>query len=162
MKNLWAPWRMEYILGAKKGGCFFCQSLREKNGSKNLILYRGEKCLVILNRFPYNNGHLMVAPFRHIGKLESLKEEELKEMFSLAQKLIPLLKETLNPQGFNLGINLGKVAGAGVRGHLHLHIVPRWEGDTNFMPVLSRTKVIPENLAETYRKLKEAIGRKLP
>ena len=154
MKHLWAPWRMEYILKEKKEGCIFCEKPKENQDEKNYILYRGKFCFVILNAFPYNNGHLMIAPYDHIKNIEELKSETLIELMSLCQRSITVLKERMNPQGFNIGINMGKFAGAGILEHVHLHIVPRWEGDTNFMPVISDTRVIPQYLSETYDLLK--------
>ncbi len=153
MEILWAPWRMEYVSKESKKGCFLCEALKKEDGEENLILFRGNFAFVIMNRFPYNNGHLMIAPLKHKGELEELDEEELKEIFSLSQYAVKILKKIYQPQGFNLGINLGKCAGAGLIEHLHLHILPRWEGDTNFMPTLSKTKVIPESLSSVYEKL---------
>ena len=159
-ENLWAPWREEYVKKADNlKECFLCHYLTLKDGVKNLILYRGANSFIILNRYPYNNGHLMIAPIRHVGKLEELKEKELIELFSLIPKIILVLKKTYHPHGFNLGMNLGRCAGAGIKDHLHVHIVPRWEGDTNYMTVLSGTKVIPEALEESYKKIKEVVQR---
>ena len=154
MKRLWAPWREKFILCEKQPGCFLCRTARENQDRKNFILFRGKKCFVILNRYPYNNGHLMAAPFRHVGRLEELKEEELTELWKMAQLCVKALKSGLKPQGINLGMNLGKVSGAGVADHIHLHIVPRWQGDTNFMPILAETKLISVGLSNTYRILK--------
>ena len=157
MENLFAPWRMAYIAVSKEQeGCIFCDFPKEDNDERRLILFRGESAFVIFNAFPYNPGHLMVAPYRHTSEYESLSDVELLEMHRLAGRCISLLKKTMTPQGFNLGVNLGKVAGAGFDGHLHLHIVPRWNGDTNFMPVFADVRVVAEGLAETYRKMKEA------
>ena len=152
MKYLWAPWRMDYILGEKKGGCFFCKKLKEKKSKKNLILYQGEYVFVVMNKYPYTNGHLMVVPKRHCLNLEQLDNNELKELFDLLKASTQVLKTNLRPHGFNIGMNIGKVGGAG-EDHLHLHIVPRWTGDTNFMPVIGETKIIPEYLEKTYQKL---------
>jgi len=159
MKRLWAPWRSKYISCSKndKKGCIFCQKSREKKDRENYILFRGKSCLVMLNAFPYNNGHLMVIPYRHIGFLENLKQKESQELIEVTSQMLTLLKKVLHPEGFNLGMNIGEVAGAGIAGHLHLHIVPRWEGDSNFMPVISNIKVISESLDETYRRLKESM-----
>jgi ATP adenylyltransferase len=159
MKRLWAPWRTKYISSNKndKGNCIFCQKSRENKDKENYILFRGKKCLVMLNAFPYNNGHLMVAPYRHIGCLEDLTPEEGQELVKVASQMLALLKRVLHPEGFNLGMNIGEVAGAGIADHLHLHIVPRWKGDSNFMPVISEVKVLSESLDETYRKLRAAI-----
>ena len=157
MDRLWAPWREKFILCEKEPGCFLCRTSREKQDRKNLILFRGEKCFVILNRYPYNNGHLMIAPFRHVGKLEELRDEELTEIWKTAQLCVRALKSGLKPKGINLGMNLGKVSGAGVGDHIHLHIVPRWQGDTNFMPIFAETKVISVGLSNTYRLLKKEL-----
>jgi len=157
LERLWAPWREKFILCEKQPGCFLCRTARENQDRKNLILFRGKRCFVILNRYPYNNGHLMVAPFRHVGKLEDLKEEEATELWKISQLCVKALKSGLKPQGINLGMNLGKVSGAGVADHIHLHIVPRWQGDTNFMPVLAETKLISVGLSNTYRLLKREL-----
>jgi ATP adenylyltransferase len=156
LDKLWAPWREKFILCQKEPGCFFCKTAKEKKDEKNLILLRGSKSFVILNRYPYNNGHLMVAPYRHVGKLESLNEEELPELLKLSQLCVKIIKAGLRPHGLNLGMNLGKVSGAGVADHLHLHIVPRWTGDTNFMPILAETKLVSVGLKQTYKLLKGA------
>lgn len=158
MERLWAPWRIEYIQRAAEKGCILCQKPGENDDEANLILYRGENNFVILNAFPYNPGHLMIAPYRHVANLQDLTDNEAMEHFDLVKKSLTLLKQVLKPDGFNLGLNVGKIAGAGIAEHLHTHIVPRWQGDTNFMPVLSNTRVISEELATTYKKLKAAIG----
>lgn len=158
MDKLWAPWRMEYVGRKKAEGCLFCRTWKEGRDEENLVLYRGEAAFVILNRFPYNNGHLMVAPKRHMSGVEALTEAEGKEILALVKVSLRALKSIFRPEGFNLGINLGVAAGAGFP-HLHLHVVPRWKGDTNFMPVLSETKVVPEHLGETYRRLHPVFGR---
>ena len=152
MEYLWAPWRMEYILEKRKSGCFFCKKLKEKKNKENLILYRGETVFVVMNKYPYTNGHLMVVPKRHCLNLEQLDNNELKELFELLKASMRVLKASFHPQGFNIGMNIGKVGGAG-EDHLHLHIVPRWAGDTNFMPVIGKTKIISEYLDKTYQKL---------
>jgi ATP adenylyltransferase len=156
MEELWAPWRIDYILSKKPEGCIFCDKPAEKKDEENLILFRGRHCFVMLNAFPYNNGHMMVVPYRHTASLSGWEAEEQQEMMQLAGMCVDLLKRTMRPDGFNLGINMGLVGGAGIADHLHLHIVPRWNGDTNFMPVLSDTRVISEGLAATYGKLKAA------
>lgn len=153
MKVLWAPWRMRYIRSPKRHGCIFCEKPGEGRDRENLILYRGRKCFVIMNRYPYNNGHLMVAPYRHVGDFEGLEEEEMAEIMRLLAMSVKALRRAYRPDGFNIGVNLGRAAGAGVEGHIHFHVVPRWVGDTNFMPVFSETRVIPELLEETYNKL---------
>ncbi|NLB59757.1 MAG: HIT domain-containing protein [Lentisphaerae bacterium] len=158
MKRLWAPWRMAYILKARVPGCFLCDSIQGKADQKNLILRRGHTCALIMNRYPYNNGHLMVAPYRHVSNLPALREAEQLEMMQLASSACVALKKTLRPQGFNLGLNIGQAAGAGLKDHIHLHIVPRWPGDTNFMPVLAGVKVIPQSLQSLWRQLSQALS----
>lgn len=153
MKTIWAPWRMTYIQQPKKRGCLFCHIHKEKKDEKNLVLYRGVYAFVVMNRFPYNNGHVMVVPRRHCVDLEPLEPCESEELFHLLKASIRVLTTDLIPHGYNIGVNLGNAAGAGME-HLHVHVVPRWSGDTNFMPVLSDTKVIPESIRETYRKLR--------
>ncbi len=155
MEYLWAPWRMDYILGEKEKGCFFCKKLKEKKKKKNLILCEGRFVFVVMNKYPYTNGHLMVVPKRHCLNLEQLNNNESKELFDLLKASIRILKASFQPQGFNIGMNIGKAGGAG-EDHLHLHIVPRWVGDTNFMPVIGKTKIIAEYLETTYRKLHPA------
>jgi len=157
MDVLWAPWRMEYILqNDKPDDCIFCVRRGEDVDEleRRLILYTGEFSMVMMNRYPYNNGHLLVAPMKHTGVLDDLEQEELKDLMKVTRSVINILKEVMSPEGFNVGINLGLVAGAGVEEHLHIHIVPRWNGDTNFMAALGQTRVIPEHLLETYRKLR--------
>lgn len=159
MKKIWAPWRMEYILNAvnnENETCFFCNGIEEKDDRKNLILYRSSLAFVMLNRFPYNNGHLMVVPYRHTGDFLNLSVEEQSDLSRLLQLSVQALTDLMQPDGFNIGMNLGRVAGAGVADHLHYHIVPRWDGDTNFMPVISDTKVISEALDASYDKLHSA------
>jgi ATP adenylyltransferase len=156
MERLWTPWRMEYIKSGTHDEieCIFCELPARDDDESTFILKRGRLAFVILNIFPYNSGHLMVAPFRHIADVEELTTEEGHEGFALLGRSVHALKEALQPQGFNIGMNLGRVAGAGVPDHLHFHVVPRWGGDTNFMPVLGETKVLPELLEESYAKLK--------
>ncbi|MFN3966221.1 MAG: HIT family protein [Endomicrobiia bacterium] len=158
MERIFAPWRMKFITGKKEKGCLFCKKLRSKNDSKNLVLYRGKTAFILLNLYPYSNGHIMVAPKKHKGDFSQLTDEEKLELFNLVELSTKILKKVYKPKGFNIGINLGKVAGAGVPGHLHVHIVPRWLGDTNFMPVCSETKVICESLKSTYKKLRTALN----
>lgn len=157
MEHIWAPWRMEFILNDKPSDCILCQKPAESDDEGNLILHRGQLNFVILNKFPYNPGHLMVAPYRHIATLEDMTDDELMDHFSIVRRCTRALRGIFNPAGFNIGINLGKVAGAGISDHAHTHIVPRWSGDTNFMPVLADVRVIPEGLASTFAKLKGAI-----
>lgn len=160
--RLWAPWRMAYVAGAsqqKAEGCIFCEKHRQQKDAENLILARGEYTFTILNAFPYNTGHIMVVPYRHVPDLEGLNASEMLEIMQTARRVLAVLKEVYHPDGFNLGMNLGRAAGAGIADHLHLHIVPRWNGDTNFMPVLSDVKVVPESLEETYRRLKPVMDQ---
>ncbi len=158
MKPLWAPWRMDYIRQPKQGGCFLCDMFRAAADRENLIVRRGPTCAIVMNRFPYNNGHLMVAPYRHFPDLAGLNDGERLELMHLIEKGVEALKAAVRPDGFNIGINLGRVAGAGLDTHLHLHIVPRWNGDTNFMPVLADTKVIPQTLEELRDQLAAALA----
>ncbi len=159
MNPMFAPWRIEYIKMEKSEGCIFCTLPEENDDEKNLILHRGKKAFVIMNNYPYNPGHVMVAPYRHVGKYEELEDEEIIEIHHLVSLMIRAIKRAMNPQGFNIGINLGRVAGAGIEDHVHIHIVPRWNGDTNFMPVLADVKVIPQALQETYKELKDEIEK---
>lgn len=160
MNHLWAPWRMAYIAaGTKVEGCVFCAKLAEADDREQLILYRGQTCFVIMNLFPYNNGHVMVVPYRHTADLVGLTAEEQEEMMRLTRHCVRLLTEAFRPDGFNLGMNLGRSAGAGVEDHLHMHAVPRWNGDTNFMPVLGETRVLPDALFSSYDKLAAVLAR---
>ena len=154
MEQIWAPWRIEYIQIEKPEGCILCDKAGQNNDALSYILYRGDKNFVIMNSYPYNPGHLMIAPYRHIASLEGMTDEELQEHFQIVSRSTDILRRVFNPGGFNIGMNIGKVAGAGIDGHIHTHIVPRWQGDTNFMPVITDTRVIPQALAETYEKLK--------
>ena len=154
MEQIWAPWRIEYIQMEKPEGCILCDKPAQDNDVLNYILYRGDKNFIIMNAYPYNPGHLMVAPYRHVASLEELNDEELVEHYKIVRRGIKLLRQIFNPGGFNIGMNLGKVAGSGIDEHIHTHIVPRWQGDTNFVPVMSGVRVIPEALAETYKVLK--------
>lgn len=158
MERIWAPWRTVYIGKDHKGGCFFCEKLHAGADEANYVLWRGERTFILLNIYPYTNGHLLIAPHRHVGELEELADEELLELMKMTQKAVLLLRAAFRPDGFNIGVNLGKIAGAGVPGHFHIHVVPRWAGDTNFMPVLGDVRVISEALDTTYRKLKEALA----
>ncbi len=155
MKMMYAPWRLEFILGKKEKGCVFCNRVKRRKNEEDYILYRGKWNFVILNKFPYNNGHLMVIPNRHIAHFEELKPEETSEMTALLQKATKILRRAFRPQGFNLGMNLGRAAGAGIKDHLHFHVVPRWEADTNFWPILAETKSLPQHLRKTYDGLKK-------
>ena len=158
-RPLWAPWRIEYIRGEKNDDCFLCQIFAAKNDRENLLLSRGKTCAVIMNRYPYNSGHLMVAPYRHTANLDGLTPEENLEMAELTALAVTVLRDVMTPQGFNIGINLGEAAGAGLKDHLHQHIVPRWTGDTNFMPVLGGPRVMPEALEATYDLLSKLFNR---
>jgi len=155
MERLWAPWRSGYIQTVgKKSDCIFCEKAKSRNDRENFILKRGKYCFVILNVYPYNNGHLMIAPYRHISEISHLRKCEMAELFQFLKEYELKLKKKLSPDGFNVGLNVGKVAGAGFEHHIHFHIVPRWEGDTNFMPVISDTKVISQSLEEVYNLLR--------
>jgi ATP adenylyltransferase len=154
-RPLWAPWRLEYVGSAdEQEGCVFCLAL-EGDDEEGLVVRRGERAFVLLNKFPYSSGHLLVAPVRHVGEFAELDQEEIVEIHRLAGQGMGALAEVYGPQGYNVGWNLGRVAGAGVTDHIHLHLVPRWAGDTNFMPVLADVKVMPEHLVETRQKLAE-------
>ena len=155
MENIWAPWRKEFILSKKDDNCFFCAAIKDNQDRKNLVLHRGKECFCILNKYPYNSGHLMVAPKMHKDDLSKLSDSEMLELLTLTRDVKDILTKKLKPEGFNLGINFGKVAGAGVEDHIHLHLVPRWKGDTNFMPVIAETKVIPQSLEDLYLELKD-------
>ncbi|MDP8289521.1 MAG: HIT domain-containing protein [Candidatus Susulua stagnicola] len=155
MDKLWAPWRMKYISQKKQKSCIFCQVFKEKKDKQNFILLRSTYCFAILNTYPYNNGHVMIVPNRHLKSMESLNDAELLDMNKTLIKIKSKLKKVLNPKGFNIGINIGTIAGAGIANHLHAHIVPRWRGDVNFMPIISNTKVISQSLKELYKKLKQ-------
>ena len=154
MKNLWAPWRMEYILSDQgESSCIFCPGEDKEASKERLLLYMGPLTMVMMNRYPYNNGHLLVAPLRHISELGALSQEETLDLINLVNQSISILKEVMAPEGFNVGLNIGKVAGAGIEKHLHYHIVPRWNGDTNFMTLFGDVRVIPEHIQQTYDNL---------
>ena len=155
MEQIWAPWRIEYIRLSKPSGCILCEKSAEDDDARNYILYRGDKNFIIMNSYPYNPGHLMVAPYRHVATLEELTDEELGEHFQIVSRGIKVLRQAYEPGGFNVGMNIGKVAGAGIDGHIHTHIVPRWQGDTNFMPAIADVRVVPEAVAGTYQQLKD-------
>jgi ribonuclease HIII len=157
LERLWAPWRIKYIYSPKSDECIFCKANSSKD-KDSFVVYRGEKGFVIMNTFPYNTGHLMVAPYRHIGSIEELTMEEATSLFELIQKSLKVLKLKMKPNGFNIGMNIGRVAGAGVEGHIHIHIVPRWTGDVNFMPIISHTKVMAQSLEEGYELLKKGFS----
>lgn len=153
MDYLWAPWRMTYIKSNKSDVCIFCEKVKENQDAANFILSRGEHTFVMLNAYPYNNGHLLISPYEHAASLEGLPEPTLLDLMRQTQRSMAALRAVLHPEGMNIGINVGKAAGAGIDSHVHLHIVPRWGGDTNFMPVASEVRVIPQLLDETYREL---------
>ncbi len=157
MRRLWAPWRRVYVGGAAPEGCLFCRKAGEPIGTESGVLARSDRSLLMLNAFPYNAGHVMVAPLRHTADLASLDADERADLLGLAARALRALSNAYGPDGYNLGMNLGGAAGAGVAEHLHLHVVPRWTGDTNFMPVLGEVKVIPEDLAATYARLRAAL-----
>jgi len=169
MKRLWAPWRMEYILdGNKHESCLFCDvSSKDKNGvnrsrdKRNLLLHRGKHCFVILNRYPYNSGHLMVVPYFHTPSFDGLSDAVLFDLIKNVDSSVQILREVLTPDGFNMGLNFGKVAGAGMESHMHIHVVPRWTGDTDSMPIIAETRVMPEHLKKTYSKLLKSFINKL-
>jgi ATP adenylyltransferase len=156
-RPLWAPWRIDFIRGEKEERCFLCDNqVHDENSPETpLIIHRGKFCFVIVNRFPYNSGHLMVAPYRHIGDLSEMTQEERYEMMDLCVKAKETLQRLMYPDAFNVGFNLGSAAGAGIADHIHMHIVPRWTGDTNFMPVISNTRCVPEAIEETARLIRE-------
>jgi ATP adenylyltransferase len=153
MEILWAPWRMAYITGPREGGCILCEKAATTDDRASLVLARGRWTYVLMNLYPYNTGHLLIAPYRHLSRLADCSPDELLDLMRWTQRSEILLREELRADGFNIGVNLGKVAGAGMADHLHLHVVPRWNGDTNFMPVTAETKVMPEQLADTYARL---------
>lgn len=158
MKRMSTPWRRKYIEGhVKEDGCVFCNALAKKQDShKNLIVHRGQRAFVIVNLFPYTNGHLMVAPYDHLPSLDLLDAETRAEMMELVSQTIVILKKVYRPHAFNVGANIGKAAGAGVPDHVHMHIVPRWTGDSNFMSVIAETRTLPETIEETYKRVREA------
>ncbi len=154
MKRIYAPWRSEYIKNPGGDECIFCKAALSKNDRECYVLARGEYSFVIMNKYPYNNGHIMIAPYKHTGDLQELSHDEMFELINYSQKWEAAIRKAMNPQGFNIGMNIGRVAGAGVKDHLHIHIVPRWSGDMSFMPVIGETKVIPMHLGEVYDLLK--------
>lgn len=160
LNKLWAPWRIKYIVGHKTRGCVLCAIQKQKSDKKSLIIFRSRYCFVVLNKFPYNNGHLMIVPYRHVGAIEKISMAEFSDMNSAMVRAIQLLKVVLNPQGYNIGLNIGKCSGAGIDKHVHMHIVPRWQGDTNFMTIVNDTRVISQSLNELYLKLKQCLHAK--
>lgn len=158
MELLWTPWRMDYILGHKRSGCVFCDKLSDENDETEHVLVRGQAAFITLNRYPYTNGHLLVVPYAHLPSLENLPVEALTEMMLLVNRGMAALRLAMKPQGFNIGVNLGKAAGAGIEDHVHIHVVPRWYGDTSFMATISTTRTLPEALDQTYRRLRDALN----
>jgi ATP adenylyltransferase len=160
-QRIWAPWRLEYVKDAtkdKESECIFCAALGAEDDEAMLIVHRGELCFVILNKFPYTNGHLMVAPYEHIAALQELDAETVAELMALTQRGMTALESSYSPHGYNVGVNQGRVAGAGIEHHIHMHVVPRWGGDTNFMPVLGDTRVMNQTLEDSYVTVREAFG----
>ncbi len=158
MKQIWAPWRLEYIKGPKPAGCIFCDAAAGSDDSHTFVVHRGQQSFIIMNLFPYNTGHVMVVPYRHRSRSVELTDDEMLELMRLTDFSIRAQERAFRPEGFNIGMNLGRAAGAGIDDHLHIHVVPRWVGDTNFMPVLGDVKVIPEHLEATYKQLVEAFA----
>jgi len=160
-QRIWAPWRLAYVKDASKDAddeCLFCAKPAAQADEENLIVHRGELCFVILNLFPYTNGHLMIAPFEHVPTLPELGPPTVAELMALTQRAMQILEDEYSPQGYNVGFNQGRVAGAGVEHHIHMHVVPRWGGDTNFMPVLGDTRVMPQSLEQSYETMRGAFG----
>ena len=153
MENLWAPWRIDYILGKREAYCIFCPEGNGHSDEERLILHRGPLVMVMMNKYPYNNGHLLIAPWRHVASLDELQDGEMLHMMRWLDKCTQILMKTMRPDGFNVGLNLGTAAGAGVKDHLHFHVVPRWNGDTNFLMVFGEVRSIPEHLRQTYFRL---------
>jgi ATP adenylyltransferase len=159
MKHIWSPWRMEYIENhGKEGGCVFCRALTMEDGAENLIVHRGSRSFVILNRYPYTSGHVMVVPMRHQPSLVDLQAAERSEMMELTSRATAVIHRLYGTEAFNVGMNIGDAAGAGIREHVHIHVVPRWVGDTNFMSTLAETRVLPESLANTWTRIHEGFG----
>jgi ATP adenylyltransferase len=162
MKRLWSPWRLEYLTAPTVDRCIFCHAAQAAQDRENLVLHRGERAFLILNRYPYNNGHFMSVPYDHVPTLEELDPPTLTEMMMLLNRGLAALRRAMAPDGFNLGANIGHVAGAGIEDHVHIHAVPRWAGDTNFMPVVGDMRVIPQTWLQTYDQLKAALEAELP
>ena len=160
MDYLWTPWRYAYISTTEKtAGCVFCEAAAEKDDTKARIVYRGKKCFVILNTFPYTPGHVMIVPYVHLDELQKLSREAANEIMALSQRMETVLRELYHPDGINLGMNIGKAAGAGIAGHIHMHVLPRWVADANFISVVGETRVLPETLDVTWKRMKEVFGK---
>lgn len=159
MDKLWAPWRMDYIRSEKDDGCIFCDKPDQNDDREMLILFRGERSYIMMNLYPYNNGHLLISPFEHVDNSNDLSKECRSEIMELANQSMKVMKEKMNAEGFNMGANIGASGGAGIEEHIHYHVVPRWAGDTNFMPVVGHTKVQVDGLLETYDLLKPHFGQ---
>lgn len=160
MKTLWAPWRMEYILGKKEPDCIFCSYPKKNKDRESLMLYRSSHSFVMMNKYPYNSGHIMVVPYIHTSTIDNLADEVLLDFMKVMQHALKCLRQAFSPDGFNTGINFGAIAGAGMEEHVHLHIVPRWAGDTSFMSVLGEIRVVPEHILQTYDKLHPIFNKK--
>lgn len=155
MKRIFAPWRYKYVSNPASSDCIFCKASDSDDDRRTGVLFRGKLAFVLMNAYPYNNGHIMIAPYKHTGDLRELNEDEMLEMSTIIQKWQEVIKKAMNPAGFNLGMNIGRIAGAGFEDHLHYHLVPRWSGDTNFMPIIGKTKVVPMSIDEGYDLLLE-------
>jgi ATP adenylyltransferase len=163
VKRLWSPWRSKYIDSfsekGRSGKCIFCDVVSVGNDEDRFIVWKGEKSFIVMNLFPYNSGHLMVVPYRHRATLQELDDDECLELMNGTKLAIKLLERVSRPDGFNVGMNMGRSSGAGIEGHVHIHVVPRWQGDTNFLPVLADTKLISQDMRTTYEKLKQAVRK---
>jgi ATP adenylyltransferase len=160
MDRLWTPWRYAYIKGADESamaGCIFCEKAKADDDAGNLIVYRAEHCFVMLNAFPYTNGHVMVVPYEHVDELVKLARESAADLMAVCQRMEGVLRELYQPEGINLGMNIGKAAGAGIADHIHMHVLPRWTADANFMSVIAETRVLPETLATTYERMRKIL-----
>ncbi|MBD3291714.1 MAG: HIT domain-containing protein [Armatimonadia bacterium] len=158
MERMWAPWRIGYVTGDRPDGCVFCMKIQSDDDEENQVLHRGEHCAILLNTYPYNSGHVMVVPNAHVGELTDLSHEAGCELWDLTELAVKALKHALYPQGLNIGMNLGQAAGAGIGDHIHMHIVPRWSGDTNYMTTVAQTRVVPQSLEDSYEQLRPVIA----
>ena len=160
MDYLWTPWRYAYVSNTEKtAGCVFCNAAKEKDDAKAYVVSRGERCFVILNAYPYTPGHVMIVPYDHLDELQKLPKDAANEMMGLSQRMETVLRELYHPDGINLGMNIGKAAGAGIAGHIHMHVLPRWVADSNFVSVVGETRVLPETLDVTWKRMREAMGK---